>query len=81
MLNQDAPSSAAQRAIIAREVNSLESKNGFAPITLGCPSRTQHIDFSVFEKSPEERAELRRMKKAYRLREDKTLQLHQRYQF
>lgn len=81
MFNQFAPSSAQQRAIIAKEVSSLEAKDGYAPITLANPGRTTHTDYSVFEKTPEERAELRRMKKAYRLREDKALQVHHRYQF
>jgi hypothetical protein len=53
-----------QKAVINGEANSLFAQKGKAPITNACPSRTMHVDYSVFEKSVEELGLLYTLKKS-----------------
>lgn len=60
-----------QKAIIFREINSLNNENKvqfstvgipFAPITMGDPRRVNVVDYSVFKKSLQQKAELKIIK-------------------
>jgi hypothetical protein len=53
-----------QTEVIRKEINTLKPYGaGFAPISIGCPSRVHYADRSTFKKTVQETSTLYSMKK------------------
>jgi hypothetical protein len=68
-----------QKAVIAKEVNSLKCLDGKAAISIGNPGRLHYIDYSVFKKDINEKMKLYTLKK--QAQKNKKLTLIGKYEF